>query len=426
MDLIRKSLELRTKELPQDSPAAKQLKTDLQNVQVSSPVPVQYTSLQPFRSGEGKASHSHSSLSRCAAVSGKLEVRLMGCQDLLEEVPGRSRRDKDATSSPSGDLRSFVKGVTGRSSSKSYSVKDETSIEIMAIIKLDNITVAQTSWKPCSQQAWDQRFSIDLDKSRELEVGIYWRDWRSLCAVKFLRLEEFIDDIRHGMALQLEPQGLLFAEIKFLNPMISRRPKLQRQRMIFNKQQVKNIPRANQMNINVATWGRLLKRNTAATPASSQTMILGSNSSLSDSNHNIVGGIQPTQLNFDATLTEIDPAETAGENPDLSIIGLSGARPLGIQGIVPLPQDSPTSMDRQNIVNNNVLPPPPPARPAHLPLKTTNNGSSSNNGAYARQTPTSSAKSPVTPPSNTQHHHLRMDPEVSERVFDLTLCFAIF
>jgi hypothetical protein len=50
----------------------------------------------------------------------------MGCQDLLEEVPGRSRRDKDISSSP-GDLRSFVKGVTGRSSSKSYSVKDETS-----------------------------------------------------------------------------------------------------------------------------------------------------------------------------------------------------------------------------------------------------------------------------------------------------------
>jgi protein kinase N len=57
------------------------------------------------------------------------------------------------------------------------------------------------------------RFSIDLDKSRELEIGIYWRDWRSLCAIKFLRLEEFIDDIRHGMALQLEPQGLLFAEV---------------------------------------------------------------------------------------------------------------------------------------------------------------------------------------------------------------------
>ena len=69
-----------------------------------------------------------------------------------------------------------------------------------------------------------------------MEIDIYWRDWRSLCGVKFLRLEEFIDDVRHGMALQLEPQGLLFAEIKFLNPMISRKPKLQRQRKIFKQQ----------------------------------------------------------------------------------------------------------------------------------------------------------------------------------------------
>lgn len=47
----------------------------------------------------------------------------MGCQDLAEEVPGRTRKEHPA----SPDLRSFVKGVTGRSSSKSYSVKDETS-----------------------------------------------------------------------------------------------------------------------------------------------------------------------------------------------------------------------------------------------------------------------------------------------------------
>ena len=33
-----------------------------------------------------------------------------------------------------------------------------------------------------------------------------------MCAVKFLRLEEFIDDNRHGIALHMEPQGLLFAE----------------------------------------------------------------------------------------------------------------------------------------------------------------------------------------------------------------------
>lgn len=299
------------------------MKQELQHVQGSSPLPVTYTSLQPFRGvNEGKPIYSQSNFNRCASVSGKLEVRLMGCQDLLEDVPGRSRRDKDNNSSPV-NFNSFVKGFPSRSSSKSYSVKDETSTEIMAVIKLDNTTVGQTSWKPCSQQAWDQRFSIDLDKSRELEIGIYWRDYRSLCAVKFLRLEEFIDVIQHGMALQMEPQGVLFAEIKFINPMISRKPKLQRQRMIFNKQH-KNMPRAKQMNINVATWGRLLKmgrpqNQTPSTPISThETMYTR-------------GGANPQQLIFDQP---DDPAETAGENPDVNVIGLGGQRPLGNADLV--------------------------------------------------------------------------------------------
>ncbi|XP_058459781.1 serine/threonine-protein kinase N isoform X2 [Malaya genurostris] len=353
LDLLRKALELRRLELPQDSQAAIQLKAELQNVQASSPVPVQYTSLHPFRgTTQGKPAHSLS-FSRCAAVTGKLEVRLMGCQDLLEDVPGRSRRDKDSSSSP-GDLKSFVKGVTSRSSSKSYSVKDETSSEIMAVIKLDNITVGQTSWRPCSQQAWDQRFSIDLDRSRELEIGIYWRDWRSLCAVKFLRLEEFIDDIRHGMALQLEPQGLLFAEIKFLNPMISRKPKLQRQRMIFNKQQVKNIPRAKQMNINVATWGRLLKRNThtpTAGTVGAQPMITTPSTPSTAS------------VTFDP-VAEHDPVETLGESADFNTVGLGGGRPLGIHGVAVLPESpSSHSLHNQLITSGTpagMRPPPQP------------------------------------------------------------------
>lgn len=406
LDLLRKSLDMRRQELPQDSPAAQQLKNELQQVQLSSPVPVTYTSLQPFRGAMGgKLTQTLSSLNRCAAVTGKLEVRLMGCQDLLEDVPGRSRRDKDNNSSP-GDLRSFVKGVTSRSSSKSYSVKDETSSEIMAVIKLDNITVAQTTWKSCSQQAWDQRFSIDLDKSRELEIGVFWRDWRSLCAIKILRLEEFIDDIRHGMALQLEPQGLLFAEIRFLNPMISRKPKLQRQRMIFNKQQSKNIPRAKQMNINVATWGRLLKRNTPTiaggggqqqqTPGTPMTPTTGFSTPMIGNN------MQPTQLDFDATAQEDEPAITPGDNPDINIIGLSGARPLGMHGVVALSE----TPQKNNSHQPPMLPPPHHTKTQQFP------GSVSSFRKQKLPTPPLSPQSPV------------MDQEVSS--FSFFICFFVF
>lgn len=156
LDLLKRSLELRKAELPSESPMAIQLKEDLANALLCSPVSVHYTSLQPFKETISNANLYTSSFSRCAAVTGTLVVRLMGCQDLLEDVPGRLRRDPDQSSAM--DLRFFKKGVTGRTSLKSYSIKEEVSDEIMAVLKLDNSTVAQTSWRPCSQQAWDQRY----------------------------------------------------------------------------------------------------------------------------------------------------------------------------------------------------------------------------------------------------------------------------
>merc|ERR1719391_1250760 len=262
LDLIRHGLELLRQELPVGSHKSQELKSEIDSTVTMSPGSFSHISDARYSqemagAGNGNTNKGNTDFRRTAAVTGKLEVRLMGCQDLIEDVPGRTRKDPSVFSSPS-DVKSVFKAET-RSSSKSYNIKDETSNEISAVLKLDNVEVARTSWKACSQQAWDQRFSIVLDKSRELEVSVYWKDWRSLCAVKFLKLEEFIDDVRHGMALQMEPQGLLFAEIKILNPLITRKPKLRRQRKIFRQQG--KMPRPDQMNINVATWGRLLKKN---------------------------------------------------------------------------------------------------------------------------------------------------------------------
>ncbi|KAJ7409262.1 Serine/threonine-protein kinase N2 [Pitangus sulphuratus] len=130
--------------------------------------------------------------------------------------------------------------------------------EVLAVLKVDNKVVGQTNWGPVNNQAWDQSFVIELDRSRELEIAVYWRDWRELCAVKFLRLDDFLDNERHGMCLSLEPQGMLFAEVMFCNPVIERKPKLQRQKRIFPKQKGKEFLRAPQMNMNVAAWGRLM------------------------------------------------------------------------------------------------------------------------------------------------------------------------
>lgn len=156
LDLLRRSLDMRRQELPAESSAFIELGNELRSTG-SSPG---YTSLT---GGSGSRTHFLSPapmISPCVQVTGTLEVRLMGCQDLLEDVPGRTRRDPLA--SPS-DLKSFVKGVTIRNSMKyTYSIKDDTSNEIMAVLKLDNHNVAQTSWRPCSQQAWDQRYFINV------------------------------------------------------------------------------------------------------------------------------------------------------------------------------------------------------------------------------------------------------------------------
>lgn len=52
-------------------------------------------------------------------------------------------------------------------------------------------------------------------QSREMEIAVYWRDYRSLCALKYLKLEDFLDNQKHRVQLELEPQGLLLAEVGF-------------------------------------------------------------------------------------------------------------------------------------------------------------------------------------------------------------------
>uniref|UniRef100_A0A8B9EQ28 protein kinase C n=1 Tax=Anser cygnoides TaxID=8845 RepID=A0A8B9EQ28_ANSCY len=255
LDLLKYSLEQRLNELPKNHPKSGIIIEELSLV--SSPT------LSP-RQSVISTQNQYSTLSKPAALTGTLEVRLMGCQDILENVPGRSK----ATSitlpgwSPNEARSSFMSRTSKSKSGSSRNLlkTDDLSNEVCAVLKLDNTVVGQTSWKPISNQSWDQKFTLELDRSRELEISVYWRDWRSLCAVKFLRLEDFLDNQRHGMCLYLEPQGTLFAEVTFFNPVIERRPKLQRQKKIFSKQQGKTFLRAPQMNINIATWGRLVRR----------------------------------------------------------------------------------------------------------------------------------------------------------------------
>lgn len=156
--------------------------------------------------------------------------------------------------------------------------------EVRCLLKVDSRTVLTSDWRALSQQCWDERKAFKVEKARELEVQIHWHDARRMAAVRFVRLENFLDCQRHSMPLALEPQGILFAEFQLHDPgtleMPSKRARLQRQRRLFSKRKGRNLMRPGDMNVNVFVWSRLLRNDQSALQ---KTGFMGSRSSLSPS-----------------------------------------------------------------------------------------------------------------------------------------------
>uniref|UniRef100_A0A4W5PHX7 Protein kinase N1b n=1 Tax=Hucho hucho TaxID=62062 RepID=A0A4W5PHX7_9TELE len=218
-DLLRGSLEQHLLELTDDHPKACLIKEEL--VLASS-------SAFSSRHGTPYVHNQYSTLCKPSPLTGTLQVRLLGCVGVLEVVPGRSRGTPVVLPCYSpGDGRSFkLSGLYSRSTS-SMSLRipgktDELSSEVCAVLKLENTVVGQTCWKTVGEQAWDQTFTVELERSREMEIAVYWRDYRSLCALKYLKLEDFLDNQRHKVQLELEPQGLLLAEVHTPRPEYTR------------------------------------------------------------------------------------------------------------------------------------------------------------------------------------------------------------
>uniref|UniRef100_A0A673G1J1 protein kinase C n=1 Tax=Sinocyclocheilus rhinocerous TaxID=307959 RepID=A0A673G1J1_9TELE len=209
LDLLKYSLEQRLNELPKNHPKSSLIMEELSLI--SSPALSPRQSFISTQNHNSTVKNQYST--KPAALTGKLEVRLMGCQDLLDNVPGRSKAASVPLPgwSPSETRSSFMSRGNRRGTSvRNLSKNDDLSNEISAVLKLDNTVVGQTSWKPVSNQSWDQKFTLELDR------------------------------------------------VTFFNPVIERRTKLQRQKKIFSKQQGKPFLQAPQMSI--GTWGRLVRR----------------------------------------------------------------------------------------------------------------------------------------------------------------------
>ncbi|KAM4745035.1 serine/threonine-protein kinase N2-like [Anableps anableps] len=180
---------------------------------------------------------------RPASLTGKLEVRLLGCEDLLK---------------PQSDSEQENPLVPSENCSAVPHKTDGSPTEVSAVLRLDGRVVGRTRWAAVGRLSWDQVFYIQLERSRELEVCVFWRHQRAMCAVKLLRLEEVMGNPDHNQGFSLEPQGLLHIQFQFIDTVVERQPKLRRQRCIFTKERGKNFLRAAQMNMNFATWGHLM------------------------------------------------------------------------------------------------------------------------------------------------------------------------
>lgn len=221
-------------------------------------------------------------------ITGFLILRLVGVEGVFNIPSYKTTSNLSANStitlpagvSPSHSLFNSVQLPKDRkkniiqSEKKSHTLNRwDTALEfreVAARLKLDGkFDVGETDWKPPGNRAWERNFSIELDKNLELTVEIFWKEGNTLCGLLMLKLEEFIDISSGTQCFELEPEGILIAEIKFEHPRTDKRSRtnLKRQK-IFPAGEGRHYNRHFQIGATLAAWARLLKSNTQNTNGS--------------------------------------------------------------------------------------------------------------------------------------------------------------
>ncbi|CAK5072759.1 unnamed protein product [Meloidogyne enterolobii] len=195
------------------------------------------------------------------AVSGKLELRLIGCQDLLNKIDLQVGKSKSI-------------GKLFRQQSNSKMIQAE---EVYASIRIDNKLISSTKSKLMGPSCWDQSFSIELDRAKELEIELFYKDKRQMCAFAVLKLGDLIDKSQNaGKHILLEPQGILFLEHFYLDPTVSRKPNLQRQKKIFMVKELKTKADTRKQ-LGPSVLGRLVNKSNSAAQQFEPVVSIGPN-----------------------------------------------------------------------------------------------------------------------------------------------------
>ncbi|KAI6241838.1 hypothetical protein M3Y99_00285700 [Aphelenchoides fujianensis] len=178
-------------------------------------------------------------------VSGNLEIKLIGCRDLLTELP-----TSHSTTTPA-KTNNRQRNADGQ---KSVSHSDE----VYAALRLDNHVLARSEARPPSSQCWNQQFLLELDRAKELEIELYYRDADTMCAFMVLRLGDYLENVPQVTTLPLEPQGQIDVQIRYFDPIEGHKRKLERQKQLFHVKKRGDLLSMKPL-FGIPAWARYLK-----------------------------------------------------------------------------------------------------------------------------------------------------------------------
>ncbi|KAF1747115.1 hypothetical protein GCK72_023574 [Caenorhabditis remanei] len=210
-------------------------------------------------SEEGSTSCSTAQSRRCSfmphslQISGCLEVTINGCSGIISG--SFERRIRMDIPGMAGYTSVFGVDSTGK---KKKSFKGPTSPdEVFCVLRIDNRYIGSSELKKIIDRNWDQKFDVDLDRSRELQIELFYHDDRSMCGFAAIKLSNLIEtSTKVGIIVPVEPQGNIFVQFKYMNPVVSRKPKLERQRRLFR---VKESNDGARQKLGVFAFSRLIK-----------------------------------------------------------------------------------------------------------------------------------------------------------------------